>query len=255
MHLHGRQYVQSPAPRDFLQRRAVLLGQESPTVEEHQATLHGRYLVNSFGDDSPVVGGSQTMPSTAIIREDPNVRASNLADDSAGAGIFDRPGSATVHREMGVFADNPALPGFIARQLPFVVSNEVSDAPAGAAVVEVPGGGFWAVERFGNTVPYPGRAAPRPPFAAGTGPSSTFNPYVMQTQDPNYPYPFAEPAPSFEDTSGTFLPGYGSTAPVASAAPEEKPLGFWTYALVGAMVGVAGAMVVHATKIKKGALR
>lgn len=241
MHLNGRQFVAAPRRNDFLERVNLVVGQESPEVEEHYYRMHGRYL-NGFS------GAEEQWQQMRRYDVTPELFAANESDDSAGAGIFDDPHVATVHNEMGVFADHPALPGYIKRTLPFLISPEVSDAPAGAGVVEVPGGGMWAVESMGVPTRFPGVPASRPAFER-PGRSSQLNPYVLQTApDPQWPYALQDPSqPSSVDTSGTFVPGVG-----LGLDPEAKPPGFWTYALVGAGVGAALAMVLHATNMKKG---
>lgn len=77
-------------------------------------------------------------------------------DDTFGSGIFDPKGrGGTSNPNMGVFASHNSLPGYIARDVPFTVQDDVTDITDNAAVVSVPGGGMFYVEKNGHL----GRAA------------------------------------------------------------------------------------------------
>ncbi len=72
-------------------------------------------------------------------------------DDTYGSGIFDPEGRAgTSNPNMGVFASHNSLPGYIARDVPFTVQDDVTDITDNAAVVSVPGGGMFYVEKKGR---------------------------------------------------------------------------------------------------------
>jgi len=74
-------------------------------------------------------------------------------DDTYGSGIFDPSGrKGTSNPNMGVFASHDSLPGYIARDVPFTVSRDVTDITDDADVVSIPGGGMYYVERGGKNV-------------------------------------------------------------------------------------------------------
>ena len=71
--------------------------------------------------------------------------ASDLQDEDGtiGSGIFDPEGQSTVHSEMGVFADHPALPAYIANHPPFRPFEdergiEMEVPSGGAAYIDIP---------------------------------------------------------------------------------------------------------------------
>jgi len=92
----------------------------------------------------------------ALAQYDPMYRDTVLQqleqeEDSFGSGIFDQTGrDATSNADLGVFASNYSLPGYIAREVPFTVSREIQDITDDAAVVTVPGGGLTYIERGGK---------------------------------------------------------------------------------------------------------
>jgi len=76
-----------------------------------------------------------------------------LLDDVNGSGIFDAPGTQTVHVDMGVFADHPSVPGYIARHPPFQAQDEVTRG--GRLTMEVPGSGVALVTYVNQPAPVP----------------------------------------------------------------------------------------------------
>lgn len=65
------------------------------------------------------------------------------ADGAVGSGIFDNAGQNTVHTDMGVFADHPALPAYIANNPPFRPFEggrgiEMEVPTGGAAYIDIP---------------------------------------------------------------------------------------------------------------------
>lgn len=106
---------------------------------------HGRYLSG--------LGGESV---TGQVGYDPAYQGQEtdeleLQDDTFGSGIFDAGGrSGTANANMGVFASHYALPGYVARSVPFTVSRDVTDITDDAEVVIVPGGGLSYVESRGK---------------------------------------------------------------------------------------------------------
>lgn len=106
---------------------------------------HGRYL-SGFGGAS-LTGG---------VGYDPSYQGQHIyeleeQDDTYGSGIFDPEGRAgTANPNMGVFASHDSLPGYLAREVPFTVSRDVTDITDDADVVIVPGGGMSYIESRGK---------------------------------------------------------------------------------------------------------
>jgi len=73
---------------------------------------------------------------------DDEVLAAELEDDVVGSGIFDEPGRRpTANPDMGVLASRFGIPGYLARERPFEVSEDII-AASGARFVPVPAGGM-----------------------------------------------------------------------------------------------------------------
>lgn len=170
----------NPYVTDPLNKIQAVVGNVSPKWETRHMLQHGRYLSGMDGltgcpqvtqktrDGQFQVG---TQPDFMVEGDEPDwsdalMGENEHEDDSVGSGIFDPTGGATVHTDMGVFADHPAVPGYIARNPPFYVNPEVTDITADAQVLEVPGGGLNYVEKGGVNV-----APPISPWAR-------FEPYV-----------------------------------------------------------------------------
>ena len=104
----------------------------------------GRYL-SGLGQDEGRESNVETRSSDA------EVTRYEADDDVYGSGIFSAANAVpTVNPNLGVFKDNPSLPGYVGRQRPFTVDSEVKDSTDDAQVVEVPGGGMAYVERDGK---------------------------------------------------------------------------------------------------------
>jgi len=178
-------------------------GQVSPHVQRRLAPYYGRYL-SGLGQEESME--KRTPPSApmekknlpaGLIEDDEEVfyedvdrvYADESMDDVLGSGIFDpahRQGTANV--DAGVFASNYSLPGYIARETPFTVNEDVTDLPSDgeAQVVTVPGGGMAYIERYGRLVgppPAPKKLIPQRLPAAPTG---RMQPYArMRERYPN----------------------------------------------------------------------
>lgn len=129
--------------KDPISSKLPLIGQMNPTIETRWRLSQGR----------AVAGFGSVPESYQEERRDDYVEQIEGEDDVLGSGIFDRGGrEGTVHPQLGVFSDHPSLPGYIAREVQFAVSKDVTDLTAGADVVVVPGGGMAYVERGGRNV-------------------------------------------------------------------------------------------------------
>jgi hypothetical protein len=119
---------------------------------------HGRYLSGVDG----LSGENETQPAYDVRFSDVHLRELEDEDDVFGSGIFDTYGSsATIHANMGVFADHPSLPGYIDREVQYEVNRNIADITAGADVVAVAGGGMTFMERNRFPVPFD-RSGPTP---------------------------------------------------------------------------------------------
>lgn len=144
-------------------RYQMLVGQVNPLVRERLRLQHGRYA--GFGQPPcpmPVAGPLAPWTSDGHPVSQNHDRASDMQtiakmesdEDTLGSGIFDPLGrAATDNADMGMFESHYSLPGYVAREVPFAVSRDISDIN-GAAVVMVPGGGMPYVDR-GMPKPYP----------------------------------------------------------------------------------------------------
>jgi hypothetical protein len=136
---------------DFIVGNLPFIGQAAPLVRERMRSYHGRYMsgVEGFSGDS-VDGAVGTDP----VYESEALDELESQDDVFGSGIFDQVGRGpTSNQSMGVFASHYALPGFVAREVPFTVSKDITDITDNADVVMVPGGGMTFAEVRGQMVP------------------------------------------------------------------------------------------------------
>ena len=146
----AHQLYYGPMYGDELAQQIPHLGGQNPATVERMRKNYGRYL-SGFGGESP----------DGAVGYDPRYQGQEIydlegEDDTFGSGIFDPEGrGGTANANMGVFASHDSLPGFIARDVPFTVQNDVTDITDNAAVVSVPGGGMAYVEKNGR----PGGAA------------------------------------------------------------------------------------------------
>lgn len=172
-------------------------------------------------------------------------------DGTVGSGIFD-PGSAlTVHEDAGVFADNPALPRYIADHPPFRPFEdergvEMEVPTGGAAYIDIPN------QPSVPLVPARGRAPVRPGGTAALLPSSEIARRIPSTPtvDPRVasapivaPNPWvARPVISPRVTAP--LRGFGAEPAVPSWAP---------LLIAGGLVGAAVAILHNTVQARRGA--
>jgi len=162
----------SPVSRDL-----ALTGELTGPDRARSAAEHGRYL---SGVDNM---STQKAPSENLVEKAEHAEIFDMEaqDDVLGSGIFDpyhRGG--TANRNAGVFASKNSLPGYLAREVPFTASTEVTDLADGAAVVTVPAGGMAYVEQGGRLADmnYPG-PIPQPPVLAPVARTTRDEPYAM----------------------------------------------------------------------------
>ena len=150
------------------------IGQDNPATREYQRMQNGRYL-QGFGEDSPSLapgGGDPGYDSSEMSEMEE-------ADDTFGSGIFDDPSRATSNVHMGIFASAYSQPGYIAREVPFAVSQDVTDVSDGGGVVYIPAGGYYHIEADGRAVPHPVLGpTPRPPANLPAPLTHIAEPYV-----------------------------------------------------------------------------
>lgn len=166
-------------------------------------------------------------------------------DDVTGSGIFDDPGTVTVHANDGVFADHPSMPGYIERHPPFQLQDEVTRG--GRPSMEVPGGGVAFVSFVKK--PWPA------PMQYPVLPVTSIYPTGVGIQQPNSARPFRPnaadyqiaPAPGARWSNQKQFIG-DPTLPAASATPPA-PLGLGTYLFAGLTIGVGVALVSHAVSM------
>lgn len=165
------------ADPDPISRLMPLTGQLNPEAEQRFRSQNGDYL-NGVDD---------MMRDTSIVEnaEHQEVYDAEEQDDVLGSGIFDpsrRPGTANTN--MGVLASRYSLPGYIAREVPFTTSQDVTDLTDNASVVSVPGGGMAYVEAYGRLVgPASLGPQPPPPRMRPAPPTSRYQGYVTITED------------------------------------------------------------------------
>lgn len=151
---------------------------------------HGRYL-SGLGGESPSGAVGYDAP-----YQDRGVYELEKQDDTYGSGIFDPEGrSGTSNPDTGVFASHNSLPGYVARDVSFTVSRDVTDITDGAEVVSVPAGGMYYVERDGRSAS-PAVLGPtyRPPQIEVGGPATgRDHPYKSLTRPGQAPAPPLNP--------------------------------------------------------------
>jgi hypothetical protein len=152
---------------------------------------HGRLA--GFGNDAQENIGNEPPRSDANKWSELAVSELERDDDVFGSGIFDRPGRMTSNVGDGVFASDYSLPGYVAREVPYAVSRDVTDVASGGEVVYIPGGGFYHVEQGGSIQPSavlgptarpPMLTPPVLPAPIPGGPGVEDQPYV--TTQPEY---------------------------------------------------------------------
>jgi hypothetical protein len=211
---------------DGVQAYRERVGQDHPATREYQRMQNGRYLTG-FGEDAPALdpdGG------------DPGYESGDMAqmeheDDVFGSGIFDPPGRPTSNNTMGIFASAYALPGYVAREVPYAVSRDVTDVADGGGVVYIPAGGFYHIEDDGRVVPHPVLGpTPRPPANVPAPMTDVATPYVtMQPESAARPplhdgYPVV-PMPTYKPARTSWptverVPDYPSSSVVPNMDPQ-----------------------------------
>ncbi len=137
-------------------------GQLNPIIAHTYKSERGQYLSGVGGMDST---NMNEQPSDQAIErnEHEEIYEAEQNDDVLGSGIFDperRPGTANT--DTGVFTSHYSLPGYLAREVPFTTSQDVTDLTDNASIVSVPGGGMAYVEAHGRLVG-PASLGPQPP--------------------------------------------------------------------------------------------
>jgi hypothetical protein len=217
---------EGPAGPDGIQAYRERIGQDNPATREYQRMQHGRYLTG-FGDDSPAFNPDGGDPGY----ESGDMAAMEEADDVFGSGIFDPPGRPTSNNTMGIFASDYGLPGYVAREVPYAVSRDVTDADGGG-VVYIPAGGYYHIEDDGRVVPHPILGpTPRPPANVPAPFTDVATPYVtMQPESAARPplnagYPVI-PMPTYKPGRAAYppvhtVPDYPSSYHIRDATPSD----------------------------------
>lgn len=131
--------------RDYIGRNLSHLISSSPQTVEDMRKTYGRYLSGFGSEDMSGAAGYDAR------YQEQHTYDLEAEDDNFGSGIFDESGrGGTSNSDMGIFAGHYAWPGYLAREVPFTVSRDVTDITDDAAVVAVPGGGMFYVEKDGR---------------------------------------------------------------------------------------------------------
>lgn len=213
----GSQRYEGPSlyANSFAMRKFPILGSVTQGVRGRMRNMHGRYL-SGLGGEQP--DGRQGYDPQY---QDESTYDLEAQDDVFGSGIFD-PGSrgGTANANMGVFASHYSLPGYIARNIPFTVSRDVSDITDGAEVVTVPAGGMTFVEQAGRLT-RPAVTGPtwRPKALTPAGVTDRDQPYAFLNR-PDQPYP--EPLNARAPVTGP--PTYGRPPRDSDVWSEPVPI-------------------------------
>ncbi len=228
-------YTGSLLDQDPISKNLYITGQINPITQERLAMHNGRNLsglgATSQNFDEP---DWRDVSTGELERE----------DDVNGSGIFDAAGKATVHTTMGVFADHPSVPGYIARNPPFQVNREVTDASSGGDVIEVPGGGWLgqqpppAVTITNRDDPYAFTQYQRQPVSLG------------QAEAAAQQFARLRPVPwqNIANVAVVSRPVGGLWRKAMDGLGATEPPGWGTYAFAGLLVGGAAAMMYGAVK-------
>jgi len=208
---------------DFIEANLRIIGSDTPHNVERYQMAHGRHLagLGNIGADGGVQASDEPDWSDRATRE------LEGDDDVVGSGIFDEAGSpATVNRRLGVFADDPSIPGFIARNPPFTVNHEVKDVN-GAQVVEVPAGGMSYVEVDGRLAPP--ALWPKPPSQATQYGPVPWRPSSHQVGLSPQAHrlgmqSIVNPTPGSIPVNGDHMYGGRMPAPLAPIPPPPMPM-------------------------------
>lgn len=145
------QIIPNFIPHDDVSSNNGNRGETSPSVRN---MLNGQYGRNLSGLGRSEYGGDAEF-------DDNKLESLEDQDDVVGSGIFDEAGSGdTINPELGVFADHPNLPGYIAREVQFEPNHDIEELATGGDVIAVPGGGMtWGGRLIG-----PGTTTPQLPY-------------------------------------------------------------------------------------------
>ena len=199
----GVQSVESPYQEG---RVRPLLGQTSPSLEAQQMAQHGRLA--GLGNDAQEIVGNEPPRSDANKWDELAIQELEKDDDVLGSGIFDRPGRMTSNVGDGVFASDYSLPGYVAREVPYAVSRDVTDVASNGEVVMIPGGGFYHMEQDGSIQPSTVLGpTPRPP---------RLTPATLPAPVPGGPTGDEEPYTVIQ-------PEYAAQPPLNASAPVLAP--------------------------------
>lgn len=166
---------------DPVSRYLDTTGQLNPIIARQLKAEHGRYL---SGVDDMTEGNAMNPDDDSLERDQHrDVYDAEDNDDVLGSGIFDpydRPGTANTNT--GVFTSHYSLPGYLAREVPFTTSTDVTDLTDDASIVSVPGGGMAYVEGYGHLLG-PASFGPQPPspYLRPAPPTSRDQGYVSLT--------------------------------------------------------------------------
>ncbi len=260
-----------PSP---ISRELPLTGQLNPADRDRAAAEHGQYLSGLGG--APVNPTTDPVVAENLVEQAEHAEIYDLEqqDDVLGSGIFDpHDRGGTANRNAGVFASKNSLPGYLAREVPFQISTEVTDLSDGAAVVTVPAGGMAYVEQGGQLrdmhsvgpVPQPPVLPPVPqttrnePYAH-TGPAAPQGwdvdtllqaadaaPYgVPPRRHAGRPAPAPVPQPrALGQSPGRWPPGHPPRAPMFHVKPVAKSPAQRAVAWAPAQARLAARSMVH----------
>lgn len=216
------------------------------------------YLFPTAG--GPLQGfGDAVIPSDddpSHLRDEPDWHDGSLTameseDDVVGSGVFDVHGRTTVHDDMGVFRDHPSVPGYIARNPPYTLNEEVRDIVNGGPTIEVSGGGLFYVERDGKLANLPttrvtgGYVEITP---EGTGPVGWSRPSTVYPPGGDIPMkPITYDATLAEQSvpSSSIVNVANVSVPISGLGADEPPpekAGWGSWLVAGLIVGTAGAI-------------
>lgn len=221
----SNQIIPEYIDHDNVSRNSGNRGETSESVRNMLNSQYGRQL-SGFG--SAEYGGDEDFDDRKLDKLEDQ-------DDVVGSGIFDDAGSdATIHADMGVFADHPNLPGYIAREVQFEPNDSLVDLTTGGQVIAVPGGGMTnggplvgpgtigpqLPYRYQSQLAYPNALALQVPSQApGSVPLQTYPAALVSTQPSYLPPALPAPAPAVKAASLGAVPG----KPCGCYPPPQPP--------------------------------
>lgn len=233
---HPNQLWPGYVPTDSLNPNGAMQGEINPNSHRSLTMQYGRNLAG-LGHTEGWNGDSDY--------DDRDAEKLEKDDDVVGSGVFDMPGHKnTVHETLGVFADHPNLPGYLAREIPFMPSKEVESVPSGAEVIVVPGGGMtWGGRLIGGGTSQP--LVPQLPVGGGARPADTFRPGpVGKVQTADAAPQRAVPVAAVRRTSAPVLVREPQAASLPSAPAFPKMAGRFNPDAQRAVMSVPRAPIV-----------